>query len=185
MSSENKNKQHVPPMMRNALNGKPKNFKKAWGQLLSYTKPYLSGIIISILITILTTAITLVGPSLIEDITNLITQGLFGKINLEKITKITIILGSLYVFSGIINYVCGFIMATITRKISKNLRKDISRKINIVPLSYLDLTSHGDVLSRITNDVDNISHSLDNTIINVINSIIMLIGSITIMFINT
>ena len=54
MSSENKNKQHVPPMIRNALNGKPKNFKKAWGQLLGYTKPYLSGIIISILITILT-----------------------------------------------------------------------------------------------------------------------------------
>ena len=76
-------------------------------------------------------------------------------------------------------------MATITRKISKNLRKDISRKINVVPLGYLDRNSHGDILSRITNDVDTISHSLDSSIVTVASSIIMLVGSLTIMFVKS
>lgn len=187
MSSENNknSRQHVPPMMRGALGGKAKNFKLAWKQLLSYIKPFYSSLIISIIITIITTAITLVGPSLIEEITDLLSEGLFRKINLTKIIKIAIILGSLYIFSAIINYISGFIMATITRKISKNLRKDISRKINIIPLGYLDKKSHGDILSRITNDVDTISHSLDNSITTIINSVIMLIGSLTIMFIKS
>ena len=185
-SNNNKNtKQHIPPMMRDSLGGKAKNFKQAWKQLLSYIRPFYSSLTISIIITILTTAITLIGPSLIEDITNLISKGLFGDINIQKIAKITIILASLYVFSAIIGYISNFLMATITRKTSKNLRKDISRKINVVPLSYLDKNSHGDVLSRITNDVDTISHSLDHSITTIISSVIMLIGSLTIMFVKS
>jgi len=184
--SYNKNqKNNIPPMMKGAMSGKAKDFKSAWKQLLRYTKPYLSSLIFALLFAIITTSITLIGPSLIEDITNCISDGLFGKINLNKIEKITIILGTLYIISAIINYLSSYLMATISRKISKNLRKDISRKINIIPLGYLDRNSHGDILSRITNDVDTISHSLDSSIVTIITSSIMLIGSLTIMFVKS
>lgn len=183
MSSNNK---QTPPMggphARGGF-GKPKNFKKAWKNILSYTKPHRTSMIFAIIFAVFVTAITLTGPSLIEEITDLISAGLLGTINLSKITKIGIILACLYFFSLILNYLSGFIMSTVTRLVSKDLRKDISRKINVLPLSYLDKTTHGDMLSRITNDVDTVSHSLDHTIITVITNSLLLIGSLTIMFI--
>ena len=183
MSSNNK---QTPPMggphARGGF-GKPKNFKKAWKNILSYTKPHRTSMIFAIIFAVFVTAITLTGPSLIEEITDFISAGLLGTINLSKITKIGIILACLYFFSLILNYLSGFIMSTVTRLVSKDLRKDISRKINVLPLSYLDKTTHGDMLSRITNDVDTISHSLDHTIITVITNSLLLIGSLTIMFI--
>ena len=109
MSYKNKNtSQHIPPMMRGIVGGKAKNFKKAWGNLISYTKPFYKFLIIAIVFSIITTAITLTGPNLIEKITNLISDGLLGTINLNKITKITIILATLYIFSAIINYLSSF-----------------------------------------------------------------------------
>lgn len=173
----------TPPNMKNNNFGKPKNFKQSWGKILSYVKPHRTSIIFATLFAVLVTAITLVGPSLIEEITDLISIGLFTQIDLPQITKIGIILASLYVFSLIINYLSEFIMATVTRKVSKDLRRDISRKINVLPLSYLDKTTHGDMLSRLTNDVDTVSNSLDQSIVTIITSALMLIGSLTIMFV--
>ena len=163
--------------------GKPKNFKKSWGQILRYTKPYRTSMIFAIIFAVVVTAITLVGPSLIEKITNYIYDGIFTGINLDGIAKIGIILACLYFLSLILNYLSGYIMSTVTRLVSKQLRKNISRKINVLPLSYLDSTTHGDMLSRITNDVDTVSHSLDHSIITVVTSSLMLIGSLSIMFI--
>ena len=183
------NNRPAPPMrgpggpgMRGGF-GKPKDFKKSWGQILRYTKPHRISLIFAIIFAVIVTAITLTGPSLIEEITNLIAKGVYVGIDLDRIAKFGIILACLYFLSLILNYLTGFIMSTITRKVSKQLRKDISRKINVLPLSYLDSTTHGDMLSRITNDVDTVSHSLDQSIITVVTSSMMLIGSLTIMFI--
>ena len=133
--------------------------------------------------TLICTLITIIGPSLIEEITNTISIGLFGTINIDYIIKIATILASLYVLSFIFNYLHSYIMAYVTRNISKSLRKNISRKINYLPLSYLDSNTHGDILSRITNDVDTFSHSLDQSITTVITSSLLFIGSLTMMFI--
>lgn len=186
MSSTNNRK--APPMMgpgpRRAY-GKPKNFKKSIGKLLSHNKQYFPPMIIAIIFAIICTGITLAGPSLIENITNHLFNNLFGTIDLNYIAKLGIILACLYFVCLVLNYLAGFIMTTITNRISKGFRKEISRKINYLPLSYLDRTSHGDLLSRITNDVDTISQSLNQSIITVITSIIMLIGSLVMMFIKS
>lgn len=175
--------QHMPPFAK--MQGKPKNLKQAWGKLFRYAKPYYAPISISMIFAIICTALTLIGPSYIEDITNYISSGLFGTINISAITKLTITLAVMYFISFVLNYLVGFIMSTVTRLISKRLRKDISRKINVLPLSYIDKASHGDLLSRITNDIDTISQSLDNSIITIISSLILIIGSLIMMFIKS
>ncbi len=175
--------QHMPPFAK--MQGKPKNLKQAWGKLFRYAKPYYAPISISMIFAIICTALTLIGPSYIEDITNYISSGLFGTINISAISKLTITLAVMYFISFVLNYLVGFIMSTVTRLISKRLRKDISRKINVLPLSYIDKASHGDLLSRITNDIDTISQSLDNSIITIISSLILIIGSLIMMFIKS
>ena len=183
MSSNN---QKNPPMhgpMRGGF-GKPKNFKKALGNLFSYSKKHTLAIVVSIILAIGCTIITLVGPSMIEKITNELRYNLFN-INISYITKICIILISLYVLSFAMHYISNFIMATVTRKMSKSLRQDISRKINVLPLSYIDKTSHGDLLSRMTNDVDTVAQSIDQSIITLITSVLLLTSSLVIMFIKS
>lgn len=189
MSSTNKttSSENVKPVNRGPYNrfpqGKPKNFKKSMSQILSYVKPFKTLLIFVILFTIVCTVITIVGPHFIENITNEISINLFGTINLNTVVKYGIILITLYLLSLILNYLTHFIMATVTRKMSKNLRKDISRKINVLPLSYLDKNSHGDILSRITNDVDTLSQALDQSLTTIISSVILFVGTLLMMFI--
>lgn len=170
------NRRFTPP-------SKPKDFKSAIKSLFKYTKPLIKYIIPALIFAIISSSITIVGPSLISEITNLISNGLETSININKILTIGLILGSLYILSFILNYFSSFFMASTTKYISRNLRKDISRKINYLPLSYLDGHSHGDVLSRITNDVDTISQSLDQSLITLITSSILFIATLIIMFV--
>lgn len=174
-----------PPAMRGAMAGKAKNFKKAWGQLIKYIRPFYKPIIIAMIFAVVSTVLTLIGPLFVEDITNELSNGVYNSINLNKIIKYTAIVGCLILLGSVLNYIVGYIMATVTRLLSKNLRKDISRKINVVPLAYLDKTTHGDLLSRTTNDVDTISMSLDHSIITIITSSLSLIGSLVVMFIKS
>lgn len=188
MTSENKT-QNRPlmagggPGMRGGF-GKPKDFKKAWGKILGQAKKYMLPIIISIVFALACTVITLVGPSFLEDITNELKNNLFN-INIDFITKTCSILISLYALSFVLNYLSTFIMATVTRKMAKGMRSEISRKINVLPLSYIDHTSHGDLLSRMTNDVDTIAQSMDQSIITIITSVIMLVCSLVIMLVKS
>lgn len=162
---------------------KPKDFKKSLGRTLNYTKKFYGPMIIAIIFAIITTVITLISPNLISRITDLITQNLGKSMPLKQIISTCVIALSLYAVSAVLNYLVGFIMVTITNVVSKNLRKDISRKINVLPLSYLDSTTHGEVLSRITNDVDTVSSSLNNSLLSLVTSVLMIIGSLVAMFI--
>ncbi len=164
--------------------GKPKDTKKAFKDLFLYLKPYVVAIVFAVIFSIIVTIITLAGPSFIEEITNLITKNITN-IPLQKVAKLCIIILTLYALSAILNYAVGFIMSTVSNLFSKKLRKDISRKINVLPLSYLDHTTHGDMLSRITNDVDLISSNLSNSIITLLTSALLLIGSVVMMFIKS
>ncbi len=172
--------------MRNQKSvGKAKNTKKSLLQLFKYCKKYLPVIIIGLVFSTVSTLAALWGPNKVGEIANLISGGMFSPegIDLERITKLGIFLVCLYAFVGVFWYLENLLMIQFSQKISKNLRTDISKKINKLPLKYLDSTPTGDVLSRVTNDVDLISSSLNNTVSGVVSAVIMLFGSVIMMFI--
>lgn len=161
---------------------KPKNFKKSFFKLLDYSRVYLPAIIIAFLLAIAGTIFNIIGPDKLKDITDFITQGITGNIDLESIKSIGIILIILYGLGYIFNYAQAFIMATITQKITYKLRKDISEKINRIPLKYFDNQSFGNVLSRVTNDVDTIGQTLNQSLGGLVTSVTMFFGSIIMMY---
>ena len=186
-SNNGKQKNQSPSMTHGPMRGgfgKPKNFKKAWGDILKKSKKYAFPIVIAVIFAIACTVITIVSPNLLEDITNELKDHIYN-IDIDFITKTCTLLVCLYALSFVLNYLSTFIMATVTRKMAKDLRSEISRKINVLPLSYIDHTSHGDLLSRMTNDVDTIGQSMDQSVITLITSILMLVSSLVIMFIKS
>ncbi|MGE7693802.1 ABC transporter ATP-binding protein [Lysinibacillus sp. NPDC094177] len=161
---------------------KPKNFKKPMGKLIAYCKPYLPAIIFAIVLAVVGTIFTIIGPNKLSEITDLIMDGMSGEIDITAIGKIGLLLAILYGLSFVFNYIQAFIMATITQRVSKRLRTDISNKIDRLPLKYFDSTTHGDVLSRVTNDVDMIGQSLNQSIGSLVSAGVMFFGSLIMMF---
>ena len=159
-----------------------KDFKKAITTLLKNCKPYKTPIIIVMILSALASALGVYGPGRLKEITDTITEGIMTGIDLDKVTKIAITLTIVYTLSWLFNCLAGFIMATVTNKFSQKLRKNLSHKINKLPLKYFDKNSYGDVLSRITNDVDTIGQSLNNSISDFVGAITLFIGSIIMMF---
>lgn len=170
------------PMAGPVIGEKSKDFKKSMTQLIKYCKPYLIAIIIAIIFAIVSSICSIIGPDYLSEITNEITKGLMTKINLESIKKIGYFLIALYAASAILGYAQGFIMTTITNKFSKKLRAEISTKINHLPLRYFDKHSYGDILSRVTNDVDTISQTMNNSIGTLVSSVALFLGSLIMMF---
>lgn len=128
---------------------------------------------------------SIIGPNKINDLMNVIESGIqsIDGISMPDFLKICYFLISIYILGAIVNYCQQFIMADVTQKTSKRLRSDINKKINQLPLSYFDTTTRGDILSRITNDVDTISQTLSSTIANLVNAITLFIGVIIMMFV--
>lgn len=162
---------------------KPKDFKKTWGQLIEYSKRYVPFVVIAIAFAIIGTIISLVGPKIIERITNVIFDGIITGIDLEQVSQLCIIMVALYAVSWILSFLQNFIMATVTQKLSKRLRTDIIEKTNRLPLNYFDTTSYGDILSRITNDVDTIGMTLNQSIGMLVTNVTLFLGSLLMMFI--
>lgn len=160
---------------------KKKNSEKNLGKLITYCKKYIPIIIIALISAIIGTILSLLGPDKLSEMTDLITEGLMGSIDIEKITSIGLTLVIIYVISTVLNLTQGYIMATITQKVCKRLRSDISRKINKLPMSYYNNNSTGDLLSRVTNDVDTIGQSLNQSVGTLISAICLLLGSLIMM----
>lgn len=158
------------------------SFKQAWGKLIAYCKPYLFAIIFALILAIFGTVFTIIGPEKLSDITDLIAEGMMGTMDIEAIGKIGLFLAVLYGLSFVFTYIQSFIMATITQRISKKLRNDISNKMDKLPLKYFDSTTHGDVLSRVTNDVDTIGQTLNQSIGSLVTAGVMFFGSLIMMF---
>ena len=169
-------------MKHRGANEKPKDFKKSMKNLLSFLLPYYKGIIIAIILAFVGAIFSIIGPDKIKEITNTIVSGLQIGIDLKKIKNIAIFLITIYIVGAIANYLVNYIMATITNKFSKDLRSKICDKINKLPLGYFDKTSYGDVLSRITNDIDTMSGMINQGIGSLVSNITLLIGSIFMMF---
>ena len=161
---------------------KAKDFKGSLLKALSYNKKYLPFLIIAVLLSTLASIFSIIGPDKLKEITNIITEGLTTSIDVDKVKSISIVLVVLYSLSFIFNYVQGFIMATVTNKFSKDLRSKISIKINKLPLSYFDNSTIGDILSRVTNDVDTLGQNLSDSIVTIVRSLTTFIGATIMMF---
>lgn len=173
---------------------KAKNFKVTWRKLIQYSKSYLPAIIIALLAAVVGTVLQIIGPNKLKDMTNEIAKGLpamvkgvpvQGSIDLDAVTSIAWLLVIFYASSVILSFAQGYIMATVTQRISKSMRTDISGKINRLPLRYFDRVSYGDVLSRVTNDVDAIGQTMNQSVGALITAITMFFGSLIMMFYNS
>ncbi len=178
------------PVMGMAME-KPKDFKGTSKRLLAYLKPFNLQLIIVIIASILSTVFATLGPRVMGKATTKLYEGVKQKIqgvagasiDFDYILKILIVLGVLYVASAIFAYMQQLIMATVTQKTMYNMRNDINDKLFKLPLKFFDSHTHGDILSRVTNDIDNISSTLQQSATQLITSLTTLIGIVIMMLI--
>lgn len=168
---------------------KAKNFKGTMKRLIEYLSPYRVSIIIVIIFSIASAAFSIYGPKLLGKATTNVFEGLLGKvsgsttgIDFGYISGIMLTLVCLYGLSAVFAYIQGFIMTGVTMKVSYNMRRNISLKINKMPLKYFDDTNHGEVLSRVTNDVDTVSQTLNQSLSQIITSFTTVVGVLIMMF---
>ncbi len=156
-------------------------FEDTWGKLISYSKPFFPAIIVALLAAIGGAIFTIIGPDRLSKMTDIITEGLMTGIDMIAIKRIAFTLAGFYAVSICLSFIQGLIMATVTQKISKGLRGEISSKINRLPLKYFDSTSYGDILSRITNDVDTIGQTLNRSVVSLVSAATLFFGSLFMM----
>ena len=157
-------------------------FKRNIGKLAVYMSRYLIPIIVSLVFTIGATLISIFAPQILSDLVNVITGGI--PIDMNELARFAVILIVFYVSNALCTYVSGFIMTTVSQRLCRGLRSEISQKINKVPLKYFDSHAYGDTLSRVTNDVDTIGNSMQQAVSMVVQSVCMLIGVLIAMFVS-
>lgn len=189
----NQDMKHTPqrrrgPMGRGMQPGeKPKNFKASIKNLIQYIAKYKIGIIVVMLFAACSTVFTVVGPKILGKATTTLTEGLMakiqrtGSIDFGKIGSILLFVLGLYLLSAIFSFVQGWIMTGITQKVCYQLRKEISEKINRMPMKYFESRTYGEVLSRITNDVDTLGQGLNQSITTIITATATMIGVLIMM----
>ncbi|MCI5586970.1 MAG: ABC transporter ATP-binding protein/permease [Lachnospiraceae bacterium] len=166
---------------------KPKDFKRSVSKLKNYIGKYMAAIVVVMIFAICSTVFNVVGPKTLGSATTTLSKGLMskirgtGSIDFEKIGRILLIVLILYVASSLFNFIQGWIMTGITQKVCYSLRKDISEKINRMPMKYFESRTYGEVLSRITNDIDTLGQGLNQSITQIITSVTTLIGVLVMM----
>lgn len=178
-----------PHGMNHMPGEKAKDFRGTMGKLIAYIKSYLPAIIIVLLFAVASTVFSIIGPKILGSATDELFSGIVkqlngtGGIDFGAVGRILAFLGLIYLISAILSYVQGLIMTKISTRMSYSMRKDISRKINRMPLSYFDRVSHGEVLSRITNDVDTVTQTLNQSMTQIVSSVTQFIGVLVMMLI--
>ena len=160
---------------------KADDFRLAWRRLFDYMDRYRLGFVIALVVACVGTVLTLAGPNLISDVTDMIQEGLMGPMDLDGIVSLCLLLVALYAVSAILTFVQQYIMTTISQRTASSFRRDISRKINRLPLRYFDSNTTGDVMSRVTNDVDTLGQSMNQSISTMATAITLLGGSVIMM----
>lgn len=168
---------------------KAKDFKGTFKHFMKYIGSYKFSILIVMFFAVASVIFMILGPKILGNATTLLSEGIMGSftgtgngIDFAGIGQILLWLVGLYAVSAVCSYIQGFIMTNVSMKLTYNLRRDISKKINRLPLKYYDKVSHGEVLSRITNDIDTLSQTLNQSITQIITSITQLIGILIMMF---
>ena len=161
---------------------KTKQESSLWSQLSPYLKGFHLFFGIAILFSVVSSIITVIGPDKLKEITDSITKGMGGTIDIDKITSIALTLAILYGVGALVSYSGSFIISTMIQRFAERLRNAIAEKINRVPLQYFDSHEQGDTLSRVTNDVDLMTQSFNQSLVQMVSSIVLLMGSIFMMF---
>lgn len=164
---------------------KAKNFKETLKLLFKQLSQYKGAFIFGIIFAVAAAVLVILGPMFLNKLMEIIIPNeneIPGNYQLIEVTKYGIIILSMYVLAAILNYFEGYLMNKISVGVSKKLRTDISKKINRLPLKYFDRNSYGDVLSRVTNDVDTVGNTLSRTLSSIVNAVVMLIGMPIVMF---
>lgn len=161
---------------------KPKNLGKALKDLAGYCRNQAGLIWLAVALAILGAVLTIIGPNQISKITDTIIAGIAGTIDMAAIGRTGALLIAIYGVSAAFTYLQGYIMATVTQKISLRMRRDISAKINKIPLKYFAANTYGDVLSRVTNDVDTLGQSLGNSLAGMAAAIAQFLGCLVMMY---
>nr|WP_238480634.1 ABC transporter ATP-binding protein [Caldicellulosiruptor diazotrophicus] len=176
------------PMGPGFVGEKPKDFKTAMKKLIKYLSAYKFSIIAVIVLAMLSAAFSIAGPKILSKAITKIFEGLMSKISgssngidFEYVGKIILILLGLYIVSALFGYIQGWIMSGVSMKLTYRLRKEISQKINRLPLKYFESTNQGEILSRITNDVDTLTQTLNQSLTQIITSTTMVIGALVMM----
>ncbi|WP_435367785.1 ABC transporter ATP-binding protein [Metabacillus litoralis] len=185
------NKRRVGPIGGGMRHGhgmvveKPKNFKKTFKRLVGYLKPWKNRMILVAIAAIFSTLFNVISPKLLGDATSSIfdsfTSG--SAVDFDFISRILLLLIGLYLLSSIFSYAQQYIMASVSQRTVAQLRREVNEKLSRLPLKYFDKHSHGDLLSRAVNDIDNINTSLQQALTQVINSFISIIGIIIMMLV--
>ena len=162
---------------------KKQNMFSALGKVFSYMKKEVPLIIFAMILAVCGAILTIVGPGKIGEMTNVMQAGLYGNMDLVAIGKIGMFLLIVYIASALFTFTQHFIMATVTLDTSKRMRGELMEKINRVPMSYFNRTTQGDVLSRITNDVQTLQQGLSNSIPNIISAGAQFLGCLVMMFV--
>ena len=172
------------PMMHGE---KAKDFKGTMGKLIGYLKKFLPSIILVLVCAAASTVFSIFGPKILGQATTKLFEGLIamltgtGSIDFAAIGQVLIFLACLYLVSALLSYVQGWIMSGVATKLSYSMRRDISEKIDRMPLSYFDRVPNGEVLSRITNDVDTITQTLNQSLSQIVTNVTMMIGVLCMM----
>ena len=163
---------------------KPKEFKKSIAKLGKYLKAYWIGIIVALVFAVLGTVLSIFAPKILQLIGNEIVEALGADvpIDMARVGAIAVWLIVLYVASALFNFIQSIVMSVISVNISRRMRNDLSDKINKLPLSYFDRQSFGDILSRVTNDVDLIGQTLNQSLSQLVSSFTLIVGIIIMMF---
>ncbi len=171
------------------MGGKPKSFRKTMKTFMGYLKPYRLQIAVVVFFAVASTIFAIIGPKLLGNAMTRLFEGVVAKamntpgaaIDFPYIANIAIILIILYLLSALFSYIQGYIMTNISMKVTYQFRKEISEKIKRLPLKYFDSTSHGDILSRVTNDVDTVSNTLNQTMTQIVSSVVTIVGVLVMM----
>ena len=171
---------HGPP--GRGADEKSKNVKSSMLELLRYLKPWYKPIVISLIFSLVGTLLTIIAPDKLADLTNNISDGLQTGIDMDLIIKSILIILAIYISANLVTCAASYIMITVMQKLAWSMRTSISQKINKLPLKFFDKVTVGDVLSRITNDVDTISSALNSSITTLVQAVVQFVGVTIIMF---
>ena len=176
----------MPNMMQNRMRAPAKSRRGIGGvlkELFTYSSKLKVPSAVAFLFAVAGAVLTIIGPNLLSQITDLISDALGGEIDMAAIGHIGVILLVIYGLSAVFTYVEHYIMATVTLELSRDMRQDLSRKINRVPMSYFSKVSYGDILSRVTNDVSTLQQALANSLPSMIGAAAQFIGCLVMMFV--
>ena len=176
----------MPNMMQNRMRAPAKSKRGIGGvlkELFTYSSKLKVPSAVAFLFAVAGAVLTIIGPNLLSQITDLISDALGGEIDMAAIGHIGVILLVIYGLSAVFTYVEHYIMATVTLELSRDMRQDLSRKINRVPMGYFSKVSYGDILSRVTNDVSTLQQALANSLPSMISAAAQFIGCLVMMFV--